>query len=307
MFTLDVIGQILWSSFANSSYAMLFALAFSLVLKVNGVFNFAQAAMMTAAFYAAFTVVAKLGYPGWAGFILAQIFAIAFGVVIEWFGYRSLRIRRSSPLFVFIFALILSELVAYMAMLIFGTWPSTIFTSLLWPVTLVGNVAISAWDIPAVLSALGSIVALYLFLRFTRPGQSMIAVADNPNLAELYGINKSKIFVFAIAIAGTLVGLGMFLYGTRAQVQPMSSIELMLFAVIATIVGGIGNIWGAALAAVILGVVQNASVLFLPSEWQGLIIYVFLFVAIIFFPNGVRLPTPRLALRRGPTPTFLDE
>ncbi|MCO5090596.1 branched-chain amino acid ABC transporter permease [Bosea sp. (in: a-proteobacteria)] len=307
MFTFDVIGQILWSSFANSSYAMLFALAFSLVLKVNGVFNFAQAAMMTAAFYGAFTMVAKLGLPGWAGFVVAQVLAIGAGMAIEWFGYRSLRLRRASPLFVFIFALILSELVAYTTMLIFGTWPSTIFASLLWPVTLVGNIAISDWDIPAVLSALASCAALFLFLRYTRPGQSMVAVADNADLAELYGIDKARIYVIAIAIAGSLVGLGMFLYGTRAQVQPMSAIELMLFAVIATIVGGIGNIWGAALSALALGIVQNSSVLFIPSEWQGLLIYILLFVAIIFFPNGVRLPSPRLGRQRTPTPVLTDD
>ncbi len=49
-------------------------------------------------------------------------------------------------------------------------------------------------------------------------------------------------------------------------------------------------IWGAALAAVVLGVVQNASILVIPSEWQGFLLYVFLFATIIFFPQGIRLP-----------------
>jgi branched-subunit amino acid ABC-type transport system permease component len=132
----------------------------------------------------------------------------------------------------------------------------------------------------------------------------MIAVADNPGLAELYGIAKDRVYLISIVIAGLLVALGMFLYGSRAQVQPMSSVELSLFAVVATIVGGIGNIWGAALTAIVLGVVQNGSVLFIPSEWQGLLLYVFLFVAIIFFPNGVRLPAwrPRPQPRVDTTP-----
>ena len=64
----------------------------------------------------------------------------------------------------------------------------------------------------------------------------------------------------------------------------------MLFATVATIVGGIGNIWGAALAAIVLGIVQNASVLFIPSQHQGFLLYVFLFFAIIFFPEGIKLP-----------------
>jgi branched-subunit amino acid ABC-type transport system permease component len=94
-------------------------------------------------------------------------------------------------------------------------------------------------------------------------------------------------------IAGAFVGLGMFLYGTRAQVLPQTGLSLMLFAIAATIIGGIGNIAGAAIAAVILGIIQNASILFISSEWQGFLLYIFLFLAIVFFPNGLRLPRRR--------------
>ncbi len=72
----------------------------------------------------------------------------------------------------------------------------------------------------------------------------------------------------------------------------------MLFAVSATILGGIGNIWGAALAAVILGIVQNGSILFIPSAWQGFLLYVFLFLAIVLFPSGFRLPDRSARLKR---------
>ena len=121
----------------------------------------------------------------------------------------------------------------------------------------------------------------------------MIGVADNPDLAELYGINKRQVFLVTMLIAGVFVGLGMFLYGTRAQVLPQTGVTLMLFAVAATIIGGIGNVAGAAIAAVILGIIQNASILVIPSEWQGFLLYVFLFLAIVFFPNGLRLPKRR--------------
>ena len=59
----------------------------------------------------------------------------------------------------------------------------------------------------------------------------------------------------------------------------------MLFAVAATIMGGIGNVAGAAIAAIILGIIQNASILVISSEWQGFLLYVFLFLAIVFFPE----------------------
>jgi branched-subunit amino acid ABC-type transport system permease component len=298
MLTFDTIAQVLWTSFATSSYLVLFAVAFALVLKVNQIFNFAQAAVMTIAFYSAHAVVSMAGLSGVLGFIAALGSATLAAAILEVFGFRSLRRRRASQMFVFIFTLIVSELVAYLAMLIFGTWPTTIFTSLFWPVSLVGNVAVSAWDVPAVGAMLGSLALLFLFLRYSQPGRFMIAVADNPDLAELYGIEKNRIYLIAMIIAGLLIGVGMFLYGSRAQVQATTSIELMLFAIAATIIGGIGNVWGAAITAIVLGVVQNGSVLFIPSEWQGFLLYVFLFLAIVFFPKGVKLPERKRDLAR---------
>jgi len=304
MLSFDIVAQILWTSFATSSYFVLFALAFALVLKVNRVFNFAQAAMMIASFYAAYSVVALAEGPGWLGFLAALVASVGMALVIELAGFRMLRKRRAAQMFVFIFTLIVSELVAYLAMLIYGTWPSTIFPSLFWPVTLVGPIAISAWDIPAVAVMVACVAALFLFLRFAKVGQFMVAVADNPDLAELYGIAKERIYLATMIAAGVLVAIGMFLYGTRAQVQPTTSIDLMLFAIAATIIGGIGNLWGAAITAVVLGIVQNSSVLFIPSEWQGFLLYVFLFVAIVFLPNGIRLPRRRRMVRKTIIPGF---
>lgn len=304
MLSFDIVAQILWTSFATSSYFVLFALAFALVLKVNRVFNFAQAAMMIASFYAAYSVVALAEGPGWLGFLAALVASVGMALVIELAGFRMLRKRRAAQMFVFIFTLIVSELVAYLAMLIYGTWPSTIFPSLFWPVTLVGPIAISAWDIPAVAVMVACVAALFLFLRFAKVGQFMVAVADNPDLAELYGIAKERIYLATMIAAGVLVAIGMFLYGTRAQVQPTTSIDLMLFAIAATIIGGIGNLWGAAITAVVLGIVQNSSVLFIPSEWQGFLLYVFLFVAIVFLPNGIRLPRRRRMVRKTTIPGF---
>lgn len=298
MFNITVISQILWTSLATSSYFVLFALSFALVLKVNKVFNFAQAGMMTAGFYAAYVAVRYLGLPGPAGLVAAVLAGMLAAFVLERFGFRVLRERRASAMFVFIFTLVASQFITYAMTLVFGTWPTTIFESMFWPVTIIGDVAVSAWDVPAIAATLAVLAALWAFLRFTRYGQFMIAVADNSSLAELYGIRKDRVLMLTMLIAGAIGGIGMFLYGTRAQVQPAAATELMLFAVAATILGGIGNIWGAALAAVVLGMVQNASILFIPSAWQGFLLFAFLFFAIVLFPSGFHFPESRRALKK---------
>jgi branched-subunit amino acid ABC-type transport system permease component len=217
---------------------------------------------------------------------------------LEKFGFATLRRNSASPMFVFIFTIVASEFIAYLAMLLFGTWPKTIFPQLFWPVQLVGDIAVSAWDLPAIAATLSMLLALWLFMRVTRWGQFMVAVADNADLAELYGINRRQVYMLTMLVAAMFMTTGMFLYGTRAQVQPLTSLEMMLFATLATILGGIGRIWGAALAALLLGIVQNSSILLIPSEWQGFLLYVVLFVTIIFFPQGIRLPVPIRRLQR---------
>ena len=298
MFELAVVSQILWTSFATSSYFVLFAVAFALVLKVNKVFNFAQAGVMTCGFYAAYVGVRILNLPGYAGFMLGIGGGVAMSFVLEYYGFAVLRQRKASAMFVFIFTLIVSQFIAYAVMMIFGTWPTTIFASMFWPVTLVGGIAVSAWDVPAIAATVVVLTGLWAFLKYSRNGQFMLAVADNADLAELYGIQKDRILMLSMVLAGVIVSIGMFLYGTRAQVQASAATELMLFAVAATILGGIGNIWGAAIAAVVLGVVQNSSILFIPSAWQGFLLFAFLFFAIVLFPRGFRLPERRNTLKR---------
>lgn len=288
-----ILLQILWTSLATSSYYALFAVAFALVLKVTRLFNFAQAAIMTIAFYAAFVAVQWLEWPAWAAFLGMMATTLIASYALERIGFEALRKRGVSVMFVFVFTFMVSEFVAYVAMLIFGTWPQTIFPTIFWPVTLVGGIAVSAWDLPAIAATVGMLALLFGLMRFTRVGQFMVGVADNPDLAELYGINKRQIFLVTMLIAGAFVAVGMFLYGTRAQVLPQTGLSLMLFAIAATIMGGIGNIAGAAIAAVILGIIQNASILVISSEWQGFLLYIFLFLAIVFFPNGLRLPRRR--------------
>ena len=130
-----IILQILWTSLATSTYYVLFAVAFALVLKVTRLFNFAQAAIMTIAFYTAFIAVQWLEWPAWAAFLLMMVVTLAASYALERIGFEALRQRGVSVMFVFVFTFMVSEFIAYVAMLIFGTWPQTIFPTIFWPVT----------------------------------------------------------------------------------------------------------------------------------------------------------------------------
>ena len=120
----------------------------------------------------------------------------------------------------------------------------------------------------------------------THVGQFMSAVADHPGLARLYGIDVNRIYLYTIALACLLMTVGMYLFGLKVAMLPNTPLQMMLLAVIATLLGGMGQVFGAAAAAVLLSLLQSLSVFVIPSEWQSLLIYAFLFMTILFFPEG---------------------
>ena len=88
----------------------------------------------------------------------------------------------------------------------------------------------------------------------------------------------------------------MYLLGARSGVTPNSSMELILTAVIGTLLGGMGRVFIGGLASLVLALIQSYSVLVIGSRWQNLLIYGFLFVAIVLFPRGIHLPRRRIRL-----------
>lgn len=287
----QILLQIGWTSVATSTYYVLFAIAFALTLKVTQLWNFAQAGVMGLSFYAMYQAMLGWQWPHLAGFTFGLAVAIAASIALELWGLRVFRRRRSSTLTFFIFTIVLAEFVAYLLMLVFGTEPQTLTKSIVSDIRLVGGVAISDWDLRALTVTAMLCFALYAYLRFTQQGQFLHAVADNGELAELYGISANRAYLVTLVIAAVFVCGGIYLFGTRTSMIPSAPLELMLFAVIATILGGIGSIVGAGIAAVFLSALQSASILVIPSQWQGSLIYFVLFAVILFFPTGFRVPS----------------
>lgn len=293
-----ILAQILWTGIATSSPYVLMTAGFALTLKVTGVWNFGHVGLMAIAFYAMFFVVNVLGLPVAAALILAIAVTGTASLMIEAYGLQVLRNRGSGNLTFFIFTLILSELIIYVITLLFGTEPETLFKSILSPVRIISNVAVSDWDVLAVSVAASGMILLYAFLTWTREGQFLGAVADNARLAELYGISARRAWKVVSVIAAMFIVASMYLIGTHGGVVPNSPLELILTAVIGTLLGGIGRVFAGAAAAVFLGLIQSFSILIIGSRWQNLLLYGVLFAVILLFPRGVRLPRLRSIVAR---------
>ena len=304
MFDRHVLLQVLWTSIASASFQVLLTIAFALVLKVTKIWNFTQPALMGVAFYTMFVAINWLGMPLPIAILIGFLATAALGLVIEHAAFSTLRARGSESITYFIFTLILAQFVIYVLTLVFTTEPVFMLAHMMSPTWLVGGVVVSVWDIQSILIAAALTIALHLFLRFTRAGQYMIAVADNADLAEVYGISKRQSYALAMLIATLFVTAAMYVFGSKLAVYPELTLHMMIFAVVATILGGIDRVFAAAAAALGINVLQQLSVLVVDSRWQPLIVYSILFIAIVFFPRGIRLPARRVADGRSITPVF---
>ena len=288
MFEPIILAQILWTGIASSAPFVLLTVGFALTLKVTGLWNFAQSGQMAIAFYAMFFGLNAMAWPLVAAIALAVVLTAGSGVLVEIYGLQVLRDRRSDNLMFFIFTLILAEFIIYVITLMFGTEPETLYKSILSPVDIIGGIAVSAWDTLGVSVTAGALVALYAFMRYTKEGQFLAAVSDNAKLAELYGISARRAYRVVAIISALFIVAAMYLIGSHGGIVPNTPLELVLSAVIGTLLGGIGRVFAAAWASIFLALIQSFSILFIGSRWQNLLLYGFLFATILLFPRGVR-------------------
>ena len=131
-------------------------------------------------------------------------------------------------------------------------------------------------------------IALTLFVRYTSLGKAMRATAQNPTAASLMGINVDRVIAATFAIGGVLAGIGAVitgLYNTSAHYQ--MGFQYGLYAFTAAVLGGIGNIPGAVLGGLVIGVVGELSKAYLGTEWSEAVVFTILIVILLFRPSGL--------------------
>ncbi len=131
------------------------------------------------------------------------------------------------------------------------------------------------------------VATLHLFLRKTRLGKAMRATADNPDLARISGINIERIISWTWGIGGCLAGAAGILYAMDVQLHPGLGWNFLLPLFAATILGTIGNMYGALLGGLIIGVVQQLSTAFLLPTYKPAVAFLFMILVLLIRPKGI--------------------
>lgn len=293
-----MLAQILWTSIASAAFQVLLTLAFALVLRVTRIWNFAQPALMALAFYCGYLLQHSLGWSVLPSFVVAAAITVFAAVMLEWQAFRRLRERGAEPLLFFIFTLVFAQFCVFLFNLIFTSEPVYMSPQVSMDFLLIEPLIITSWDVSAIAITVAAALGLFIFLR-TRLGEHMLAVADNPELAEVFGVRNKIVYMMTLGVAGLLIAIATFVYAGKLAFYPDLGPQLIIYSVAATILAGFGRVFGAGVAVIGISVLQQASVFFISSHWQPLIVYAVLFVAIVCFPKGIRWPAPRLKRAAG--------
>ena len=276
-------------------YALI-ALGYTIVYGIVQLINFAHGEVFMVGAYLSLLAYALFGglAGGPAGPLLLVTFVILFamhgtaflGLAIERFAYRPLRnAPRLAPL---ITAIGVSFVLQNTVMLIFGPSDKN-FPGIL-PIHKFsyGKVTFTNLQLLILLVSLTLMILLHYFIKNTRTGKAMRALADDREAASLVGINANRVTAIAFLIGSALAGAGGTMFGMYYNTINFHDGYLAgLKAFTAAVFGGIGNVAGAMVGGVLLGVLEGLGAGYLSSEWKNVFAFFILILILLFRPSGL--------------------
>ncbi|WP_340538747.1 branched-chain amino acid ABC transporter permease [Nocardioides sp. GXZ039] len=280
-------------------FALLLAMAslgLSMIFGTTGLTNFAHGEMITFGALVGLWVdqlPGKISLPG-IGNVTVIVGVLAAFVVGGIFGYvndralwRPLRHRGTGLIAMMIVSIGLSIFLrSVFQYLVGGNNKSYSQYSSVEPWS-IGQILITPRDVAVVLVALAALIGVSLLLQYTRLGKATRAVADNPALAASSGINVERVIAAVWTVGGALAALSGVLLGITQGFNFQLGFKILLLVFAATVLGGLGTIWGAMLGALVIGAFVEVSTLWIPSELKYVGALVILILVLLVRPQGL--------------------
>lgn len=277
----------------GSIYALI-ALGYTMVYGILKMINFAHSDVYMVGTFAAYYFARWIGIENDPGLstlltliVVSMICCSLLGLVIERMAYRPL--RNSPKLNVLITAIGVSLFLEYSGQVVFGADPK-VFPEVMkdFVIFSFGNVEVRSFDVTVLGVGIVAMLALQFLLFKTKIGRAMRAVSANPMVASLMGVNPDRIIAFTFVVGSSLAGIGSVLVGMKyPKIDPLMGMMIGLKAFVAAVLGGIGNVGGAVIGAMIMGLSEEMVVAYLSSTYRDALAFGILIVILIFKPAGL--------------------
>lgn len=271
-------------------YAVI-SIGLSLVFGVMHIVNFAHAEFLMIGMFIAWFACAYLGLDPLIGAFIALAITFVLGM-----GLQRVLIKRilGAPQVAQIFLTVgLLFALENAALLLFGADYRSVSTpyqaqGIILFANQAGNRIIMGLDkFYAFLMAIGSGVAVWSFLRYTRFGRAMRATAQNPMAAKLMGINTDTMYMVAFGIGVGTTAFGGAVILPYITASPTVGAQFVVLMFTAVVLGGLGSVVGAVVGGLAVGIIQSLSTLVLPIQLQNLVLFIVFILVLSLRPEGL--------------------
>lgn len=271
---------------AGSIYALV-ASGFSLIYSTNRFIHFAHGITVAVAAYIMFALFSTFNVPFFLVVIPTLVLTALFGLASFRFVYLPLQNRKASNVILLIASLALLIFFQNLIQVVFGAEVKTVkYIAVREGISFLGAI-ITPLQITIIVVSVLLFILLQLFVKKTRLGKHMRAVADNKELASIAGINEKRVGDYSFILGSLLAGVAGILIGLEQNLMPTMGTMLIVKGFTGAVIGGIASVPASVLGSYILGLAENYGIWFLPSGYKEAIAFVLLFVFLLFKPDGL--------------------
>ncbi|MHA7601160.1 branched-chain amino acid ABC transporter permease [Alicycliphilus denitrificans] len=278
-----LIGQALTNGLIIGLLYLLMAIGFTLVFGVMRVVNFAHGEFYMLGAFLAYVCVTRLQLPFLAAVLATFAVTLVAGWIIE---VLVLKGFRGNELNGMISTIGLAMVLQNGALLVFGPDPQSM-PPVAQGVVSLGPIVLPMSRLYVVAFSIAVLALLYLFLMRSKGGRALRAVVQDTEIASAQGIRSHLMYPLGFGIGVALAAVAGALMAPVFSVSPSIGSTPLLKAFIVVILGGLGSIPGAALASLLLGVVESAANTFMSSSMSDMLLFGFVILMLIFRPSGL--------------------
>ncbi|MCF8428444.1 MAG: branched-chain amino acid ABC transporter permease [Bacteroidia bacterium] len=278
--------QVLINILQTSSIYMIIAISFIIIYYPAKAFYLSHAAIISLGAYFCYFLSVQLNQPLWLSVLLAIVITSLFGGVVDQMIYKPLRKRNAIPLAILIASLGIYIILLNLISLIWDDSTKSIRTSDIVIGKQIAGSYISNIQVITIITGI-SIVFLYLlFLKFTSVGRKLRAISSNEELSDILGINSNWYILIAFIIGSATASVSGILVAYDINMTPTMGFKLLLYGIVAMIIGGVGSTWGLVGGAFLLATAQHLGAYYIDSKWMDAIAYLILILFLIWKPLG---------------------
>ncbi len=276
--------QILIYALAYGSIVALGAVGVTLTFGVLRFANFAHGDLMTFGAYVVFALFTLQGLPMVAAIALALVATALLAVAVDKTLFRWF--RRSSPMILLISSFGVGLMIRSSIQLIWGPDTHVYVKGIQLPYR-IGELRIKPDHLTIFIGTALIVLAVHLFLTRTRLGKAMRAMADNPDLARISGIDTNRVIVVTWILGAGLAAIAGFFLGLDTRLHPDMGWHFLLPVFAAAILGGIGKPYGAIAGGFIIGIAAEFSTLIISPAYKPAVAFALMVLVLITRPTGI--------------------